>query len=466
MINLIINAIVVKINNKEIKKVDSSIVLMILLQVVLIGLNAVFACAEIAVISMNDNKLAKMASEGDKRAVRLVKLTSQPARFLATIQVAITLSGFLGSAFAAENFSDPIVGVLEKTGLNIPSKTLDTIVVVLITIILSYFTLVFGELVPKRVAMKKAEFLALKMSGLISGISKAFAPLVTVLTASTNLILKILGIDPNDTDSKVSEEEIRMMVDVGSEKGAIDNHEKEFIQNVFEFDDLTAADIATHRTELTCLFVEESMEEWQRTIAETRYNLYPVCDDSTDNIIGILHGKEYLRLTDRSRDNVMTHAVKPAYYVPENVKADVLFRNMKTTHNQMAVVLDEYGGLCGIVTMNDLIEQLVGDLGDDENGDVEEEQLIEKQEDNSYIISGRASLEQVSQALGVELDDEEHDTFNGYVFSLLGAVPQDGSNAFVESEQLMIKVEDIREHQINRSVVMIKESENPRNYSC
>lgn len=436
---------------------DSSIILMILLQVVLIGLNAVFACAEIAVISMNDNKLAKMATEGDKRAIKLVKLTSQPARFLATIQVAITLSGFLGSAFAAENFSDPIVNLISSTGISIPAKTLDTIVVVLITIILSYFTLVFGELVPKRVAMKKAETLALNMSGMISSISKVFSPLVTVLTGSTNLILKLFGIDPNDTDAEVSEEEIRMMVDVGSEKGAIDNHEKEFIQNVFEFDDITAADIATHRTDMICLFLEESEDEWHKIIADSRYNLYPVCDDSADNVVGILHGKEYLRLDDKSREQVMKLAVKPAYYVPENVKADVLFRNMKATHNQMAVVLDEYGGLWGIVTMNDLIEQLVGDLGDDENGEDQEELLIEKLEGGGYRISGRATIEQVSQCLGVILEDDEHETFNGYVFSMLGAVPQDGSSALVETEELIIKVEDIQEHQISKAVVLIKE---------
>lgn len=438
---------------------DSSMLLMILLQVVLIGLNAVFACAEIAIISMNDNKLAKMAAEGDKRAVRLVKLTSQPARFLATIQVAITLSGFLGSAFAAENFSDPIVKAIASTGINIPDKTLDTMVVVLITILLSYFTLVFGELVPKRVAMNKAEALALKMSGMISTISKVFSPLVTVLTASTNLILKIMGIDPNAHDSEVSEEEIRMMVDVGSEKGAIDNHEKEFIQNVFEFDDITASDIATHRTDITCLFLEEGVEEWHKIITDTRYNLYPVCDDSADNVVGILHGKEYLRLGDKSRENVMEHAVKPAYFVPENVKADVLFRNMKATHNQLAVVLDEYGGLWGIVTMNDLIEKLVGDLGDDENGEEDDEIIIEKKDDGSFVISGRATIEQVSDALNIKLDDEEHETFNGYVFSLLGSVPQDGSSVVVESEELVIKVEDIQEHQINKAVVMFKEKE-------
>ena len=217
----------------------SSIIFMILLQVVLIALNAVFACAEIAVISMNDNKLAKMASEGDKRAIRLARLTSQPARFLATIQVAITLSGFLGSAFAAENFSGVLVDWLVGLGVPISAKVLDSIAVVFITIVLSYFTLVFGELVPKQVAMRKAEPLALGMSGLISTIAKIFAPLVSFLTMSTNGVLRLMGIDPNAEDDEVSEEEIRMMVDVGSEKGTIDHQDREFIQNVFEFDYLS-----------------------------------------------------------------------------------------------------------------------------------------------------------------------------------------------------------------------------------
>ena len=227
--------------------------------ILLIMLNAVFACAEIAVISINDNKIAKMAEAGDKRAIRLARLTSQPARFLATIQVAITLSGFLGSAFAAENFSDRLVGWLVGMGVPIPAATLDTISIVLITIVLSYFTLIFGELVPKRVAMRKAEPLALAMSSMISSIAKLFSPIVWLLTISTNSILRLLGIDPDADDDEVSEESIRMMVDTGSEKGAIDHEEKEFIQNVFEFDDLTAGEIATHRTDTVFLWLEEDM---------------------------------------------------------------------------------------------------------------------------------------------------------------------------------------------------------------
>ncbi|MEG1609147.1 MAG: CNNM domain-containing protein, partial [Clostridia bacterium] len=236
---------------------DYSILWSILLQVALIALNAVFACAEIAVLSMNDNKLAKMAEKGDKRAMRLARLTSKPAKFLATIQVAITLSGFMGSAFAADNFSDKLVNALLKLNVKIPVATLDAMSVIFITFILSYFTLVFGELVPKRIAMKKAEKLALGMSGLITFISKIFAPLVWLLTVSTNGILRLCRIDPNSEDVGVSEEEIRMMVDVGSEKGVIDTIEKDMIQNVFEFDSTTVSEFATHRKDMIVLLMEE-----------------------------------------------------------------------------------------------------------------------------------------------------------------------------------------------------------------
>ena len=338
---------------------ENSIIGMIVLQLVLILLNAVFACVEIAVISMNDNKLAKMVAQGDKRAVRLAKLTSEPARFLATIQVAITLSGFLGSVFAAENFSGVLVNGLVHLGVPVPIDILDSIAVVVITLILSYFTLVLGELVPKQIAMRKAEPLALAMSGAITGISKVFAPLVSLLTHSTNGVLRLLGIDPNEEEEQVSEEEIRMMVDVGSEKGAIDHEERAFIQNVFEFDDLSAEEIATHRTDVITLDVEDTMDVWKETIFTTRHTLYPICKGSADEIIGVLNAQEYFRLEDQSREAVMANAVGAAYFVPDTVKADTLFHNMKQERHKMAIVLDEYGGMEGIITINDLVEQLV-----------------------------------------------------------------------------------------------------------
>jgi len=430
-----------------------SIVFMILLQVFLIALNAIFACAEIAVISMNDNKLEKMADEGDKRAIRLVNLTSQPAKFLATIQVAITLSGFLGSAFAAENFSDILVQWVLSFGVNIPAATLDAVAVVVITLILSYFTLVFGELVPKRVAMNKAESLALGLSGLISGIAKIFKPIVWLLTASTNGVLRLMGIDPSEENEEVGEEEIRMMVDAGNEKGAIDNEEKEFINNVFEFDNLTAGEIATHRTEVDVLMTEDTDEEWAEVIHGSRHTLYVVCGETVDDVVGVLNAKDYFRLEDRSRETVMKHAVKPAYFVPENVKADVLFRNMKYNRNKMAVVLDEYGGMSGIVTITDLVEQLVGDL---DGGITEDDtECIKQIEPDLWKIGGRALLEDVSDALGVKLVCYEYETFNGLIFGALGAVPQDGSSIEIETQGLLIQTSDISDHQVKTAVVRV-----------
>ena len=343
---------------------------MILLQVALIVLNAIFACAEIAVISMSDTKLAKLVADGDKRAVRLARLTSQPARFLATIQVAITLSGFLGSAFAAENFSGVLVDWLVSLKVPVDPEILDSITVVFITLLLSYFTLVFGELVPKQVAMRNAEKLALGMSGLISGIATLFRPLVSLLTASTNGVLRLLGIDPNAQEEAVSEEEIRMMVDVGSEKGTIDSEEREFIQNVFEFDNISIRDIITHRTEITMLFLEDDMSVWEEAIQNTWFTYYPVCKETPDHIVGVLNAKVYLRLKDRSRENVMQEAVAPAYVVPESLMADVLFKNMRRDRERFAVVLDEYGGMSGIITLRDLLEELVGDLADDTEAEV------------------------------------------------------------------------------------------------
>lgn len=442
---------------------ETSIGWLLLLQVALIALNAVFACAEIAVLSVNEVKLNKLASEGNRKAKRLSRLTAQPARFLATIQVAITLAGFLGSAFAADNFSDPLVAWLLSLGVGLSPATLNTIVVILITLILSYFTLIFGELVPKRIAMKKSEKVALNISGLVTVISKLFAPIVWLLTVSTNGVLRLLGIDPNEAEEQVGEEDIRMMVDASSEHGGIDHEEKEFIQNVFEFDDLTAEEIATHRTDVDLLWLDDSMEDWAETIHNTRHTRYPVCEDSADNVVGILNAKEYFRLADKSRETVMAQAVRAPYFVPETIKADALFRNMKRTGNPLAVVLDEYGGMVGIVTLNDLVEELVGDLGDDDsNIPDDDEPRIEKRADGSLAVSGNVELDDVEDVLGIEMDQEEHDTLTGLVFDALGMIPDDGAQDItVETEGLRIHVTSILEHQVNAAEITLLPKDEP-----
>lgn len=424
----------------------------LVLQFILIIINAIFACAEIAIISMNDNKLAKLTAMGDKRAIRLSKLIEQPARFLSTIQVGITLAGFLASAFAADNFSDKLVNWLLALGIKIPADTLDTLAVIVITLILSYFTLVFGELVPKRIAMRKAEELALAMSGFVLFISRVFSPVVWLLTVSTDGILRLLSIDPHADDDVITEEEIRMMVDAGSERGAISPNEKNMIQNIFEFDDKNADDIMTHRTEVSVLWLDESEEQWEKTILGSRHSVYPVCDESTDNIVGILKAKDYFRLNDRSRDNVLKTALRPAYFVPETVRTDVLFHNMKNSRNHFAIVLDEYGGMNGIITMNDLLEQIVGDLEDDDSIP-QEPPLIERIDSQTWIIQGITPLGMISDQLSVVLPEDDYDTFGGLIFGLLGTVPDDGSTPELEEYGLIIKVTEIKNHRLEKAVV-------------
>lgn len=334
----------------------------LILQVVLILLNAVFACAEIAVISAKDAKIAAMAQEGNRRAIRLERLTNQPARFLATIQVAITLSGFLGSAFAADNFSEALVDWMMALGADISPRVLDSIAVVLITLILSYFTLIFGELVPKRLAMKNAEKLALAVSGLVTFISVVFKPIVSLLTASTNGMLRLLRVDPDSEEDVYSEEEIRMMAVAGSQQGTIGEQENAFIQNLFEFDDQRAEEFATHRTKMSVLWADGTTEDWEREIFSSRHSLYPVCQETTDRVVGILDIKDYFALPERGAQTAMSTVVKEPYFVPDSIKADVLFKRMRDERIRLAVVLDEYGGVTGIVTLSDLLELLVGEL--------------------------------------------------------------------------------------------------------
>ena len=306
--------------------------------------------------------------------------------------------------------------------------------------------------------MRKSESLALGLSGLISGIATVFRPIVSLLTLSTNSILRLIGIDPNEEAEEVSEEEIRMMVDAGSEKGTIDHEEKEFIQNIFEFDDLSAEEIMTHRTDVTMLDMEDSMEEWKNIIYNSRHTLYPVCDGSADEIIGILNAKTYFRLDNFERDYVMQNAVTPAYMVPDTVKADTLFRNMRKERHGIAVILDEYGGTRGIVTINDLVEQLVGDLGN--NDETVEEGYIELVEENIWKIQGSVTLEEVSEVIGIGLDSEEYDTLSGLVFHKYGSIPKDGTCIEINLDKINIQVLEIKEHQVETAIIQLKEEEN------
>ncbi|MBQ5832037.1 MAG: DUF21 domain-containing protein, partial [Selenomonadales bacterium] len=281
----------------------------LLLQLILIFLNAVFACAEIAVLSVNEAKLAKYEGDETRRVRKLRRLTENPSKFLSTIQVAITLSGFLGSAFASDNFASRltawIMSMGEARGVQLPHDTIQSASVIVITLLLSYITLICGELVPKRIAMKQSEKLALGMAPMLCGVAKIFTPIVWLLSASTNGVLRLLGIDPNEEEEQVSEEEIRFMVDEGSQKGVIDEQEQELIQNIFEFDDLTVSEFATHRTDIAILWMEDDNDKWEEIIHETRHSVYPVCDETIDNVVGVLSVKDFFRYRSMDRSAML-----------------------------------------------------------------------------------------------------------------------------------------------------------------
>ena len=429
----------------------------IILQFVLIFLNAVFASAEIAVISTNETKLQKMAERGDKRAKRLVKITSQPTRFLSTIQVAITLAGFLGSAFAADNFAGPLTNVLVKAGLPLPASVINSICVILITLILAYFNIVLGELVPKRIAMKRAEKTALGISGVLRFVSVIFAPIVWLLTASTNGLLRLFGINPGEDEEEVTEEEIMMMAEAGSEKGSIDSEENELIKNIFEFKEQTVGEVCTHRKDTDLLFLSESDEEWAARIASTRHTYYPICGKGIDDIAGVLSTKDYFRLDDKSRENVMKKAVSAAVFVTENTPANTLFYKMKISREYFAVVVDEYGGMSGIVTMHDLLELLVGDLTEKDD---KEEYEISRLSETEWEITGLAPIDKVEASLGVKLPEEESEhfeTFGGYVCGMMGTLPEDGASFELSTEQMNVRVLSVEDRCIKRVIVTLPE---------
>ena len=419
----------------------------VILQIILIALNAVCASAEIAVISMNDVKLARMADGGDRRAKKLVALTSQPARFLATIQVCITLAGFLGSAYAADNFAGPLVAVLIGAGVPVPESVLKDICVFLITIIIAYFSIVFGELIPKRVAMNRTEGIAMAVSGPLYIVSKLFRPLVWLLTASTNGVLRLMRINP-DQDETVTEEEIRMMVAAGSEKGVIDSDENIMIQNVLDFDDVSVDEICTHRKDVVSLDMDETVEEWEKIIKDSRHNYMPVYGEDSDDIVGVLDTRAFLRMEagpeEKSQEKVLAECLRKAYFVPENMKAQVLCRNMKKSGVHFAVAIDEYGGMSGIVTMHDLVELIMGEMF--EEGDEPKAEEIMKTGDNQWRIMGLTDIDDAAEALGMELEREEYDTFGGYIIGQLGRIPEDGAVVSFETDKLKIRIEKISQH--------------------
>jgi len=428
-----------------------------ILQVILILLNAVFACAEIAIISTSEAKLEKISEEGKgsdkrvKRAKRLIPLIQNSSKALSTIQVAITLASLLGSAYAADNFAEPLAEWLAPI-INVELGILEKLCVFAITIILSYFSIVVGELVPKRLAMKNPEGVALALSGVLRAVSLLFAPFVFVLTVSTNAILRIFGVNPNESDENVTEEDIRIMLDTGSELGTIDSIESEMIQNVFEFDDTSVSEICTHRRNVTFLYLEDGIDVWRDTVVSTRHTYYPICGENDDDVIAVLNIRNFFRLDCNDTEIAIKEAADKPFFVPENMKADVLLAQMRKSRTYFAVVIDEYGGTRGVITLHDVLELLVGTLGDENDEPLE---MITVMDDNTWEILGAASIGEVEKSLDLELG-EDSETFGGYIMGILGAIPEDGSTPVAETEDLRIRVVSVFEHRIERVIVIRK----------
>ena len=419
-------------------------IIQILVLIILILLNAFFAATEIAFISLNDAKIEKRAKDGDKKAKQINKMLKEPSKFLATIQIGITLAGFLSSAFASDAFADKLAPMLESI-FPIGISLWKGISIVIITIILSYFTLVFGELVPKRIAMKNHEKVANLTIGIVRFISIITAPFVKLLTISTNFVSKIFGVNENEEET-VTEEEIRMMVDVGEEKGTIEEEEKELINNVFEFNDITVSEIMTHRTDIYAININDNIMEMLNELDEYKYSRIPIYEVTIDDIKGILYIKDLFKYISIGKKNInIRDVMKEAYFVSQHKMINDLFKEMQKNKKQIAIVIDEYGGTAGIVTMEDIIEELVGNIFD-EYDEVENE--YEKIDENTYRISGSISICDLKKILNVEIPDGDYDTLSGYLVELLDRIPNDDEKPIIETDQVTYKIEKYEDKRI------------------
>ncbi len=433
---------------------------LIMLQLVLIAINAFFAASEMALVSLNTNLLRKQAEEGDKKAKKLLELSEEPTAFLSAIQIAITLAGFLGSAFAADNFSDPLTNwIYNGLGFTaIGEETLNSIMVILITLVLSYFTLVLGELVPKRLAQHSPEKVARLVCPVVSAIKTVLKPIIWVLTKSTNLCLRICRINPNEEEEQVTEDEIRLMVDIGEESGTIDANASEMIDNIFEFDNNTARSVMTRAIDVVTIPADATDDEIFSILKESAYSRYPVCGEDINDIIGVLYAKDYYLDRLSPIDNKPMEALlRPAHFVPETVKCDVLFREMQNNNYHIAIAVDEFGAVSGIVTLEDLVEEIMGNIYDeyDEEEKEEEESDIAQIEENVWRVAGFAELEKLSDVIGFDMpEDADFSTLGGMIMNELSSIPDDGDTDIeVETCGLHIKVEKVEDRRIEFAIV-------------
>ena len=416
----------------------------IIFLIILILLNAYFAASEMAYISLNDAKIEKEAKEGNKKAQKIKKMLKNPSKFLATIQIGITLAGFLSSAFAADTFASELSPILNEWIPGLGIGFWQALSIIVITIILSFFTLIFGELVPKRLAMKYSEKIAYATIGIISFISILTSPFVKLLTATTNLVSKIFGVSEYE-EEVVTEEEIKMMVDQGQEKGVIKKNEKDLINNVFLLNDIDAAEIMIHRTDIFAIEINDNIYELLDEIDDYKYSRIPVYEETIDDIKGILFLKDILKALSNGKKIKIKDIMREAYYVPETKSIDEVFKELQKNKMQMAIVVDEYGGTSGLLTMEDILEELVGNIFD-EYDDVEVE--YNKIDENTYMVEGSIPLYELKKIIGIEIPEGDYDTLSGYLIEKLGRIPEDDEKPVIEDEKLTYKVEELEDKRI------------------
>lgn len=434
----------------EIEPEPGNVTGQIILIVILTLLNAFFASAEMAIVSLNKNKIKHLAEEGNKKAKLLIELMEEPTKFLSTIQVGITLAGFFSSASAATGLSGDLALVLRNVGVPYSEQ----IALVLVTFVLSYITLVFGELFPKRVALQNAEGIAMFSVKPILFVSKLTVPFVKLLSFSTNLLLRLVGLNVEGLDEKVSKEEIKSLVEVGQEHGVINQTEKEMINSIFEFDDKLAHEVMTPRTNVYLINIDRPLEEYIDELIEERYSRVPVYEGDTDNIIGILYMKDFfVEARKCGFDNVnIRNIIQEPYFIPETKNIDELFKELQACKKHIAILIDEYGGFSGIVSIEDLIEEIMGEIDDEYD---EQVLTIKKIDSNTYIIDGLLPTVEFNENFHTHIEGEDYETIGGFILDTLGRIPSDEEDLSIEYENIVLKVEEVKDKRIHRIKVYI-----------
>lgn len=426
----------------------SSLLLYIFILILLIFVNGFFAASEMAMVTLNDAKLKLMVEDGNKKAKKVQKLLKEPTRFLASIQVGITIAGFLTSAVAADTFAAPLATLINKLLPMADYNLLHGISLIFLTLLLAFLSIVFGEMVPKRIAMNNPERISFAFAPALTFLFKIARPIVFLLSKTTNGVLRLVGVNPNEQNEEVTEEEIMMMVDAGKESGVFEESQKEMIAGIFEFDDKTAGEAMTHRTEVVALNIESSIEDVINCSVEEGYSRIPVYKEDLDNIVGVVYVKDFLKFVGKNLESEIKieDYMRSALYIPESIKLRELFTKLTEKRMQMAVVVDEYGGTAGIITMEDLLESIVGQMQDEYD---DEEEDISKVSDTVFTIEGTTPLDEVAKLLSIEIpDDVEYDTIGGFITGLLERIPEPDEMPEIEFDYVRFTVLEVDERRI------------------